>query len=83
MLVTVCCHCHFSFRYRDVSEILKEPGVSFHPTTIMQWVHEYGNLIYQICKKKNKPASFKIFGTLHVQSKESKPFMLYTNETEI
>ncbi|OTX91792.1 IS6 family transposase, partial [Bacillus thuringiensis serovar chanpaisis] len=23
-------------------------------TTIMRWVHEYGNLIYQIWKKKNK-----------------------------
>ncbi|PEQ65032.1 IS6 family transposase, partial [Bacillus cereus] len=31
-------------------------GVSVHPTTIMRWVHEYGNLIYQIWKKKNKTA---------------------------
>ncbi|WP_142389106.1 IS6 family transposase, partial [Bacillus thuringiensis] len=35
------------------SEILNERGVSVHPTTIMRWVHEYGNLIYQIWKKKN------------------------------
>ncbi|MEC3317202.1 IS6 family transposase, partial [Bacillus thuringiensis] len=42
--------------YRDVSEILKEQGVSVHPTTIMRWVHEYGNLIYQIWKKKNQSA---------------------------
>ncbi|PFE58775.1 hypothetical protein CN319_32130, partial [Bacillus cereus] len=34
----------------------KERGVSVHPTTIMRWVHEYGNLIYQIWKKKNKSA---------------------------
>ncbi|WP_142288637.1 IS6 family transposase, partial [Bacillus thuringiensis] len=27
-----------------------------HPTTIMRWVHEYGNLIYQIWKKKNQSA---------------------------
>ncbi|MBH0337789.1 transposase, partial [Bacillus thuringiensis] len=40
----------------DVSEILKERGVSVHPTTIMRWVHEYGNLIYQMWKKKNKSA---------------------------
>jgi putative transposase len=33
---------------------LKERGVSVHPTTIMRWVHEYGNLIYQIWKKRNK-----------------------------
>ncbi|MEB9697501.1 IS6 family transposase, partial [Bacillus cereus] len=31
-------------------------GVSVHPTTIMRWVHEYGNLIYQMWKKKNKSA---------------------------
>ncbi|CAI8901649.1 transposase [Bacillus sp. IT-79MI2] len=28
--------------------------MSVHPTTIMRWVHEYGNLIYQIWKKKKK-----------------------------
>ncbi|CDN39574.1 unnamed protein product [Bacillus thuringiensis DB27] len=45
---------HFSLSYRDVSEILKERGVSVPPTTIMRWVHEYGNLIYQMWKKKSK-----------------------------
>ncbi|RVU60177.1 IS6 family transposase, partial [Bacillus thuringiensis] len=40
----------------DVSELLRERGISVHPTTIMRWVHEYGNLIYQIWKKKNKSA---------------------------
>ncbi len=40
--------------YRDVSEILKERGISVHPTTLMCWVHEYGSLIYQIWKKKTK-----------------------------
>ncbi|MEB9697619.1 IS6 family transposase, partial [Bacillus cereus] len=38
------------------SEILKERGISVHPTTIMRWVHEYGNLIYQMWKKKYKSA---------------------------
>ncbi|EOP67437.1 hypothetical protein IIQ_05390 [Bacillus cereus VD118] len=33
---------------------MRERGISVHPTTIMRWVHEYGNLIYQIWKKKNK-----------------------------
>lgn len=37
-----------------MSEILKERGISIHPTPIMRWVHEYGNLIYHIWKKKNK-----------------------------
>ena len=58
ILVAVGYYCRFSLSYRDVSEILKERGVSVHPTTIMRWVHEYGNLIYQIWKKKNKSAHF-------------------------
>ncbi|ANS52217.1 hypothetical protein BT246_69260 (plasmid) [Bacillus thuringiensis] len=54
ILVAVGYYCRFSLSYRDVSEILKERGVSVHPTTIMRWVHEYGNLIYQMWKKKHK-----------------------------
>jgi putative transposase len=56
ILVAVGYYCRFSLSYRDVSELLKERGISVHPTTIMLWVHEYGNLIYQIWKKKNKSA---------------------------
>ncbi|PEB40264.1 IS6 family transposase [Bacillus pseudomycoides] len=65
ILVAVGYYCRFSLSYRDVSEILKERGVSVHPTTIMRWVHEYGNLIYQIWKKKNKSAqlSWHLDGT--------------------
>ncbi|MGR5993055.1 IS6 family transposase [Bacillus cereus] len=54
ILVAVGYYCRFSLSYRDVSEILNERGISVHPTTIMRWVHEYGTLIYQIWKKKNK-----------------------------
>ncbi|KXH80122.1 MULTISPECIES: IS6 family transposase [Bacillus] len=56
ILVAVGYYCRFSLSYRDVSKILKERGVSVHPTTIMRWVQEYGNLIYQMSKKKNKSA---------------------------
>lgn len=56
ILVSIGYYCRFSLSYRDVSELLQERGVSVHPTTIMRWVHEYGNLIYQIWKKKNKTA---------------------------
>ncbi|AOM14572.1 hypothetical protein BTI247_62420 (plasmid) [Bacillus thuringiensis Bt18247] len=55
-------YCRFSLSYRDVSEILKERGVSIHPTTIMRWVHEYSNLIYQIWKKKQISTSCLAFG---------------------
>ncbi|PDZ09138.1 IS6 family transposase [Bacillus pseudomycoides] len=58
ILVAVGYYCRFSLSYRDVSEIMKERGISVHPTTIMRWVHEYGNQIYQIWKKKNKSAHF-------------------------
>ncbi len=58
ILVAVGYYCRFSLSYRDVSEILKERGVSVHLTTIMHWMHEYGNLIYQMWKKKNKSAHF-------------------------
>ena len=54
ILVAVGYYCRFSLSYRDVSEILIERGISVHPTTIIRWVHEYGNLIYQIWKNKNK-----------------------------
>ena len=56
ILVAVGYYCRFALSYRDVSEIMKERGISVHPTTIMRWVHEYGSLIYQILKKKNKSA---------------------------
>ncbi|MBG9633561.1 transposase [Bacillus thuringiensis] len=54
ILIAVGYYCRFSLSYRDVSETLKECGVSVHPTTVIHWVHEYGNLIYQMWKKKDK-----------------------------
>ncbi|MGX5575650.1 IS6 family transposase [Bacillus toyonensis] len=58
ILVAIGYYCRFSLSYRDVSELLRERGISVHPTTIMRWVHEYGDSIYQIWKKKNKSAHF-------------------------
>lgn len=46
ILVAVDYYFYFSLSYRDVSEILKERGAWVHLTTIIRWVHEYGNLIY-------------------------------------
>ncbi|MGN4669241.1 IS6 family transposase [Bacillus cereus group sp. MYBK234-1] len=54
ILVSVSCYCRFSLSYRNVSEFSNERDIFMHPTTIMSWMHEYGNLIYQIWKKKNK-----------------------------
>ncbi|MCQ6530833.1 IS6 family transposase [Bacillus mycoides] len=58
ILVAIGYYCRFSLSYRVVSELLRERGISVHPTTIMRWVHEYGGFIYQIWKKKNKSAHF-------------------------
>ncbi|ALZ64529.1 hypothetical protein FORC13_p044 (plasmid) [Bacillus cereus] len=46
ILVAVDYYCRFSLSYRDMSEILKERGISIHPTTIMRWVHRYENIIH-------------------------------------
>lgn len=35
ILLAVGYYCRFSFSYRDVSEILKERGISMYPTAIM------------------------------------------------
>jgi len=35
ILLAVGYYCRFSLSYRDVSEILKERGISMHPTPIM------------------------------------------------
>ncbi len=55
-MVAVGYYCRFSLRYRDVSGILKERGNLIHPTTIMQWIHEYGNF------EENKQKSKTILG---------------------
>ncbi|PFL13729.1 hypothetical protein COJ07_29530 [Bacillus cereus] len=60
ILVAVGYYCRFSLSYRDVSELLRERGISVHPTTIMRWVHEYGDLIYQMCTQKLKNNGFYV-----------------------
>ncbi len=64
-IVAVGYYCRFSLSYRDVSELLREREISVHPKTLMRWVHEYGNVIYQIWKKRNKHvhSSWKLDGT--------------------
>ncbi|MCW9133696.1 hypothetical protein OF830_22795 [Bacillus paramycoides] len=53
ILVAAGYYSRFSLSYRDVSEILKERGISVRLTIIMPWVHENGSLIYQVWKRKN------------------------------
>lgn len=58
-LVVVGYYCRFSLSYRDVSEILQERGVSVHPTTIMHWVHEYGNVFFRFGTRKTNLRSYR------------------------
>ncbi|MBG9541203.1 transposase [Bacillus thuringiensis] len=37
ILVAVGYYCRFSLSYRDIFELLRERGISVHPTTIMRW----------------------------------------------
>ncbi len=56
ILLAVRWYLRYSLSYRDLVEMMEERGLTIAHTTIMRWVHEYGNLIYQIWKKKNKSA---------------------------
>lgn len=44
-------YCRFSSSYRDVSENLKPQGTWVNPTTIIWWVHQYGNLLFFFLEK--------------------------------
>lgn len=39
-------------------EILYDRGINVSHTTIYRWVQEYGKLLYQIWKKKNKKSFY-------------------------
>ncbi|EEM01721.1 IS6 family transposase [Bacillus pseudomycoides] len=58
IVLTVRWYLRYNLSFRDLVEMMEERGLFIAHTTIMRWVHEYGNLIYQIWKKKNKSAHF-------------------------
>ncbi len=47
-------YLRYNLSYREVQEILYDRGINVSHTTIYRWVQEYGKLLYQIWKKKNK-----------------------------
>ncbi|OTO67584.1 hypothetical protein A5865_003263 [Enterococcus sp. 12E11_DIV0728] len=53
-MVTVGYYLRYNLSYRDVSEILNERGVNVCHTTVYRSVQEYSQIIYCICKKRNK-----------------------------
>lgn len=46
----------YNLSYREIQEILYDRGIEVCHTTIYRWVQEYGKVIYQIWKKKNRRA---------------------------
>ena len=70
IIVAVGYYLRYNLSYREVQEILYDRGINVSHTTIYRWVQEYGKLLYQIWKKKNKKSfySWKMDETLAVPS---------------
>ena len=58
IIVAVGYYLRYNLSYREVQEILYDRGINVSHTTIYRWVQEYGKLLYQIWKKKNKSPLF-------------------------
>lgn len=54
IIVAVGYYLRYNLSYREVQEILYDRGIHVCHTTIYRWVQEYGKILYQIWKKKNK-----------------------------
>jgi len=51
--VAVGYYLRYNLSYREVSEIMKDRGITVYHTTIYRWVQEYSKIIYCLWKKKN------------------------------
>ncbi|MDT2933638.1 IS6 family transposase, partial [Lactococcus lactis] len=60
-------YLRYNLSYRDVQEMLYDRGINVSHTTIYRWVQEYGKLIYQIWKKKNRQSFASAFRKLQKQ----------------
>lgn len=58
IIVAVGYYLRYNLSYREVQEILYDRGIEVCHTTIYRWVQEYGKLLYQIWKKKNKQSFY-------------------------
>ncbi len=58
IIVAVGYYLRYNLSYREVQEILYDRALTFSHTTIYRWVQEYGKLLYQIWKKKNKKSFY-------------------------
>ena len=58
IIVAVGYYLRYNLSYREVQEILYDRGINVSHMTIYRWVQEYGKLLYQIWKKKNKKSFY-------------------------
>ena len=58
IIVAVGYYLRYNLSYREVQEILYDRGINVSHTTIYRWVQEYGKLLYQIWKKKNRQSFY-------------------------
>lgn len=58
IIVAVGYYPRYNLSYRDVQEILYNRGINVSHTTVYRWVQEYGKLLYNIWKRKNKQSIY-------------------------
>ena len=58
IIVAVGYYLRYNLSYREVQEILYDHGINVSHTMIYRWVQEYGKLLYQIWKKKNRQSFY-------------------------
>ena len=52
--VAVGYYLRYALSYRDISEILREPGVNVHHSTVYRWVQEYARFYIKLGRKSIK-----------------------------
>ncbi|SEU02723.1 DDE domain-containing protein, partial [Enterococcus malodoratus] len=58
IIVAVGHYLRYNLSYRDVQEMLYDRGIQVCHTTIYRWVQEYGRILYQIWKKRNRKSCY-------------------------
>ncbi len=76
IIVAVGYYLRYNLSYREVQEILYDRDINVSHTTIYRWVQEYGKLLYQIWKKKNKKSFYSRKMALFVSSHRCRWFNL-------
>ncbi len=57
ILLCVCWYCKYGISYRDLAEMMQEPGVVVDPSTIFRWVQRYAPEIEMRVRQYQGPRS--------------------------